>query len=156
MIFSILGFMAHEQNRDISQVADKGPGLAFLAFPSATLQLPFSAFWACMFFLMIIMLGLDSQFCTMEGFVTAVVDEWPTILKPHKELALAFLCTLSFVIGISFVVQGGIYWFELFNYYASSGFALLYLVFFEVVSISWSYGTRAFLLPCSLSLSLSL
>lgn len=132
--------MAKSQNRHISQVAEKGPGLAFLAFPSATLALPGSAFWACMFFLMIIMLGLDSQFCTMEGFVTAVVDEWPHILKPHKELCIAGMCFVSWLIGVLFVCQGGIYWFELFNYYASSGFALLFLIFFEVVAISWSYG----------------
>ncbi|XP_078529842.1 sodium- and chloride-dependent GABA transporter 2-like isoform X2 [Lissotriton helveticus] len=145
-IFSVLGFMAQEQGVPISEVAESGPGLAFIAYPRAVSMMPFSPVWACFFFLMIIFLGLDSEFVGVEGVVTAVVDTCPTFFrrKNHRELLLLFITIFSYLIGLLMLTEGGMYVFQLFDYYAASGMCLLFFAMFETIGIGWVYGADKF------------
>ncbi|KAM9375373.1 sodium- and chloride-dependent GABA transporter 2 [Pholidichthys leucotaenia] len=145
-IFSILGFMSYEQNMPISEVAESGPGLVFIAYPRAVAMMPFSPLWACSFFIMIIFLGLDSQFVCVESLVTAVVDMYPSTFrrKNRRELFILAVAVVSFLLGLIMVTEGGMYVFQLFDYYAASGMAILSMGLFQAVCIGWVYGTDRF------------
>ncbi|XP_061654183.1 sodium- and chloride-dependent betaine transporter-like isoform X5 [Phyllopteryx taeniolatus] len=68
-VFSVLGFMSYELGIDISEVAESGPGLAFIAYPQAVAMMPLPQLWAAFFFIMIIFLGLDSQVKLLQTFL---------------------------------------------------------------------------------------
>lgn len=53
--------MAHASGRHIKEVATEGPGLVFIVYPAAIATMPGSIFWALIFFMMLLTLGLDSS-----------------------------------------------------------------------------------------------
>lgn len=61
VIFSVIGFLAHELNVHVDKVVDQGAGLAFIVYPEVVTRLPFSPVWSILFFVMLLTLGLDSQ-----------------------------------------------------------------------------------------------
>ncbi|XP_070559787.1 sodium- and chloride-dependent GABA transporter 2-like isoform X2 [Ptychodera flava] len=146
-IFSIIGFMAHEQGTEVGKVVDSGPGLAFIAYPRAVSLMPVAPLWSFFFFFMIVLLGLDSQFVGVEGVVTAIGDLIPHIIYKgyNREIFIAIVCFLSFLVGLAMVTEGGMYVFQIFDFYSASGLVLLCMAFFETVVIAWVYGGKRFI-----------
>ncbi|XP_072296600.1 sodium- and chloride-dependent GABA transporter 2-like [Eucyclogobius newberryi] len=141
-IFSVLGFMSYELGVGIKTVAESGPGLAFIAYPHAVAMMPLPQLWSVFFFMMILFLGLDSQFVYLEGMVTSISDIYPSFfLTGHRrKLLLLGICAVSFVVGLCMVTEGGLYVFQLFDYYACSGIPLLLFAILECICIGWVYG----------------
>ncbi|XP_075901953.1 sodium- and chloride-dependent creatine transporter 1 [Nelusetta ayraudi] len=148
VVFSVLGFMAAEQGVDISKVAESGPGLAFIAYPKAVTLMPLAPLWAALFFFMLLVLGLDSQFVGVEGLITGIMDMLPHTSawgSLRREVVAAICCVICFLIDMSMVTEGGMYVFQLFDYYSASGITLLWQAFWECVVIAWVYGADRFM-----------
>lgn len=73
--------MSHELGLPIEDVAKSGPSLAFIVYPYAVTLLPGAPFWAIIFFLMLITLGVDSE----VGFLKPVSEN-----KNLKRIKLLF------------------------------------------------------------------
>lgn len=144
LVFSILGYMAHIQETTIDEVVNSGPGLVFLTYPDLVLSLPGSVLWATIFFVMLLVLGIDSEFCNVEALVTGMVDNWPDTLLKHRRLFTICLCFCIFCLGIPLVTNGGIYAFQLMDFYCCSGMALLWVCFFQTIAIGWVFGAERF------------
>uniref|UniRef100_A0A8D3BH39 Transporter n=1 Tax=Scophthalmus maximus TaxID=52904 RepID=A0A8D3BH39_SCOMX len=141
-IFSVLGFMSYEQGVPISQVAASGPGLAFIAYPRAVAMMPLPQLWAICFFVMVILLGADTQFVSLECLMTSVTDMFPTVFRRayRRELLLLGLCCVCFFLGLLLVTEGGLYFLQLFDHYVCSGNNLLLLSVCQSIAIGWIYG----------------
>lgn len=139
VVFSVLGHLSEVLNLDISKVAEAGPGLVFVVYPSGIASMPVSTLWAILFFLMLLTLGLDSQFAMMECVISSLSDEYPKYLRKYKEVFIMVMCIFAFLLGLPTVTQAGSYVVEMFNTQAG-GVSLLFLAFFESVAIGWVYG----------------
>lgn len=142
VIFSVLGNMSTELGIDIKDVAKAGQGLAFVAYPEALSRLVVPQLWSFLFFFMLFLLGLDSEFALLETFLTAFYDEFPR--SRHYKIPLTFgICVLCFLLGLPCVMQGGQYILNLMDTYAGGG-AVLFIAICEIVGLMWLYGVRRF------------
>ncbi|XP_027624524.1 sodium-dependent serotonin transporter, partial [Tupaia chinensis] len=144
VIFTVLGYMAEMRNEDVSEVAkDAGPSLLFITYAEAIANMPASTFFAIIFFLMLITLGLDSTFAGLEGVITAVLDEFPHIWAKRREWFVLFVVITCFFGSLFTLTFGGAYVVKLLEEYAT-GPAVLTVALIEVVAVSWFYGITQF------------
>eukprot|EP00929_Paragymnodinium_shiwhaense_P095087 TRINITY_DN5604_c0_g1_i2.p1 TRINITY_DN5604_c0_g1~~TRINITY_DN5604_c0_g1_i2.p1 ORF type:complete len:638 (+),score=147.03 TRINITY_DN5604_c0_g1_i2:94-2007(+) len=145
VVFPVLGYLAYEMAdvnpciqsdnlRDLASIGLSGTGLAFIAFPIAISKMPFPFIWSLLFFVMILCLGIDSQFAMVESVMTVIYDA--KITNMRKPALAAILCGGSCLLGLVFVTRGGIYWFSLFDYY-SCVISMFFVTFMECFWLMW-------------------
>lgn len=139
-IFTVLGFQADMMGVSVDDVAESGPGLAFVAYPEAILQMPIPQLWAILFFFMLFILGLGSQFAGIEAINTAIVDRWPHLRKNYWRVT-AFTCFSCFILGLPMCWSGGVYLFTILDWNTAS-WAILLIGMAECAAVAWSYGVN--------------
>lgn len=142
-VFAMMGVLSNELDTDIEKVITSGIGLTFVVNPAAMSYFPIASLWSILFFLMIIMLGLSTQFVTIETVITAVMDENISVFRGKRIVVLFLVCSVLFFLGLPLSTQGGIYVLTLIDEYAA-GFATMINGIFMCIAIGWVYGVRQF------------
>ncbi|XP_045174895.1 sodium- and chloride-dependent glycine transporter 1-like isoform X2 [Mercenaria mercenaria] len=143
VIFAIIGYLAQELNMNIEEVVDQGAGLAFIVYPDVVTRLPLSPLWAILFFVMMITLGMGSEFALLETCMTAVQDTMPS-LRQKKTWVVLVVSILGFLGGVAVTCEGGMYVLQLMDTYVSS-WSVFVMAATESIIFGWIYGTDRFL-----------
>uniref|UniRef100_A0A0X3PNC8 Transporter n=1 Tax=Schistocephalus solidus TaxID=70667 RepID=A0A0X3PNC8_SCHSO len=147
VVFSTLGFMAVTRGVGIADVAASGPGLVFVVYPEAINQMPLPVLWAVFFFLMLVTLGLGSEFPLVETLLSTAQDEFRQYgylqTKASQMIFRVCLCSFNFLIALPMVCNGGFYLLNLIDS-ALSGYPLLFICLAEVTVICYVYGLNQF------------
>ncbi|XP_046360459.2 sodium- and chloride-dependent glycine transporter 2-like [Haliotis rufescens] len=146
VMFAALGFLAAEVETPISQVISSGPGIGFVVYPEALSLLPVPQLWSVLFFLMLLVLGIDSMFVTMETVVVTLEELFSRFLPDTKclhGLLAGVYVILVFALGLPLTTSGGMYIYQLLDSHVAA-VSLLLIAFLECVVIAWFYGIRRF------------
>ncbi len=138
VVFSILGALAAITNVSIPDVVASGPGLAFVAFPTALASLPFAKFFSVLFFFMLLTLGIDSAFSLLEAAATAIQDRYPKIKRQNILLSL---CVVGFLAGLLYLTKAGLYWLDIVDHWMNS-YGLVGVGLAEALILTFLLGTK--------------
>lgn len=145
IIFSYMGYLSYITHQDISNIIQAGQGLAFVVYPYALTTITAAPIWSCLFFIMMLLLGLDSTMTCVETTVTSFMDAFPSIKNVGylKYSAITLMCIGYFCLGLIFCFQSGAYWMEFFNFYVGD-YAVLILGITECITVAYFYRLKNF------------
>ncbi|SKA95807.1 neurotransmitter:Na+ symporter, NSS family [Paucidesulfovibrio gracilis DSM 16080] len=132
MIFSVLGYMAMQQNVPVSEVAGAGVGLAFVTLPTAINLMPMPSFFGALFFLALVVAGLSSQISISEAVVSAVMDK----LDMSRKLAASLFCGVGLVLSLAYAMDGGLYLLDIVDHFVNNHGVLLGGLA-EILFVAW-------------------
>ena len=111
-------------------------GLVFGSWPVALGTLPGGEHWIRLFFVMLFLLGIDSAFSFMEGFLTVLQDTKLCHNVNRKLLSLG-IALLAFLLSLMYATDAGLIWLDTIDYYIN--FVMLLVGGFECFAAGWIY-----------------
>lgn len=144
-VFATLGGMAFVTQQagnpvPVEKVADGGPSLAFIAFPYALAQLPYSAWFSVVFFIALVTLGIDSAFSITESVLASIVDKtgW------RRDIVLPAISVVGLAFGLIYVTRGGLNWLWTIDIFANGTWGIVFLGLLESLVVGWLWRIGIF------------
>jgi NSS family neurotransmitter:Na+ symporter len=132
-VFSVLGFLAVQQNAPVNEVVGQGVILAFVTFPQIINQLPaLNSLFAFLFFGALLFAGLTSAVSIFEVGIVAVRDKFGF----SRNRAVAVVCGLAFLVGFIYLTRGGLYYLDTIDHFLNN-YGLVLSGLIEVILVAW-------------------
>ena len=132
-VFSVLGFLAVQQNAQVNEVVGEGVILAFVTFPQIINQLPaLNALFGFLFFGALLFAGLTSAVSILEVGVIALRDKFGL----SRTRAVNIVCGLALLIGLIYLTKGGLYYLDTIDHFINN-YGLVLSGLIEVILVAW-------------------
>lgn len=122
-------------------VSSAGPGLAFIVYPGAIVNLSnsgiFNALFSFIFYFCLCTLAIDSAFSLVEGISTAFSDKFGT----DKKKTTKVICLIAGAISFIYVTGAGLAVLDIVDKWCNS-FTLILVGVVETIAIGWFFKTR--------------
>ncbi|OWF50249.1 Sodium- and chloride-dependent glycine transporter 2 [Mizuhopecten yessoensis] len=142
VVFATAGVMAHEAEVPVHSVVTSGGfSIGFITYPKALSCFPLPQAWSVLFYLVLILPGIDSLTVMMEPFLLILEEMCPKYFH-NKRVALLTVTTIAtFLVGLLFVTQAGVYIFILGIWYIAT-WNVVVICLVEAIVFGWVYGSN--------------
>ncbi|KAL7672373.1 hypothetical protein ACOME3_007260 [Neoechinorhynchus agilis] len=142
VVYSGLGYLSLKKNVTMDSFSEHGQSLVFVVYPELIATIKAAPLFSFVFFVMVFLLGLDSVYAGIEGMHAAIASEY-RIAQVHEYMSRFCLIALCFVLSIPSITAGGKYVIDFMDTYGVSP-SIMFVVFLEVCTVSYVYGTKKF------------
>lgn len=134
LIFSVLGYMAGQQDKALTDVVSSGVGLAFVTIPEAINLLPAPYILGPLFFIALVVAGLSSHISILEAVTSAIIDK----LHWSRKKAASIVCGTGLIVSMAFATNGGLLLLDLVDFFVNN-IALLASCLIELILVGWLF-----------------
>jgi NSS family neurotransmitter:Na+ symporter len=140
-VFATMGAVAVQTNTPVHEVLEgtESVGLAFVAFPKALAELPMANLFSCVFFIALLLLGIDSAFSITEASLASMIDKtgW------KRKSVLLGLSIVGFSVGLLFATRGGLNWLGAIDGFVNEGtWGIMFIGLIECLVLGWVFDIR--------------
>ncbi|XP_021361785.1 sodium- and chloride-dependent glycine transporter 2-like [Mizuhopecten yessoensis] len=113
VVFSVLGVMSEEINVPIPDLMTSGGfSIGFIAYPKALSYFPLPQLWCAIFYLVLLLPGLDAMAILTEPLLMIFEEMFPKMLNNRRIPLLTVVSVVMFLAGLPFATQFNLTWQE--------------------------------------------
>lgn len=124
-----------------NSITSSGIATAFIVYPTAFASLTsigwMNNIFACIFYLALATLAIDSAFSIIEGVSTALSDKFGIV----KKKMTAYVCIVAGLISVIFITRAGLAWLDIVDNWCNY-VNLLVIGVLECVAVGWLFDVK--------------